>query len=83
MEIRSSTHKGFDRYSRAVDVDARLVAALVVLTMVDQALDRFDRLARIGTPDADPWTSNRYVGYVEVIAGFQDGWMTSPIPPSR
>lgn len=80
---RSSIHKGFDRYSRAMDVDSRLVPALVALTMVDQALDRFDRLERIGTPDADPWTTNRYVGYVEFIAGFEDGWLTSPMARDR
>lgn len=80
---RSSIYAGFDRYGRAMDLDSRLVPAVVVLTMVDQALDRFDRLERIGTPDADPWTKNRYVGYVEVIAGFEDGWMTNPMPLGR
>jgi len=73
----SSIHAALRRYGRALRVDPRLVPSLVVLTFVDQALDRFDRLQRMGTPDHDPWTQNRYVGYVEEIAAFDDGWLTA------
>jgi len=73
----SSIHAALRRYGRALGVDPRLVPSLVVLTFVDQALDRFDRLQRMGTPDHDPWTQNRYVGYIEEIAAFDGGWLTA------
>lgn len=73
----SSIHAALRRYGRAMGVDPQLVPALVVLTFVDQALDRYDRLQHMGTPDRDPWTQNRYVGYVEEIAAFDDGWLTA------
>jgi aminoglycoside phosphotransferase (APT) family kinase protein len=70
-------HDMVRRYCRALGVDPRLIPALVVLTFVDQALDRYDRLQLVSTPDKDPWTHNRYVGYVEEIAAFEDGWLTA------
>jgi hypothetical protein len=71
----SSIHNAIRRYCRALGVAPRLVPALVVLTFVDQALDRYDRLQLMGTRDTDPWTQNRYVGYVEEIAAFGDRWL--------
>jgi aminoglycoside phosphotransferase (APT) family kinase protein len=73
----SSIHAALRRYGRAMGVDPQLVPALVVLTFVDQALDRYDRLQHMGTPDRDPWSENRYVGYVEEIAAFGNGWLTA------
>jgi Ser/Thr protein kinase RdoA (MazF antagonist) len=73
---RSSVHAAIRRCCAAIDLDPRLIRALVVLTFVDQALDRSSRLQLIGTPDRDPWTQNRYVGYVDEIATFDDGWIS-------
>lgn len=74
---RSGIHAAVRRYGRSMSMDPLLFPALVVLTFVDQALDRDDRTRRTGTPDRDPWTQNRYVGYVEETAAFDDGWLTS------
>jgi hypothetical protein len=68
--------RAIHRYSEAVRVDLRLVPALVVLTVVEQALDRFDRLQQLATRDRDPWEQNRYAGYVAEIATFDPDWLT-------
>jgi aminoglycoside phosphotransferase (APT) family kinase protein len=74
-------HNALNRYNRALGVDLRLVPSLIVLTFVDQALDRCDRLQLMATPDPDPWAQNRYVGYVEEVASFEDDWLTASVPP--
>ncbi len=73
--IRGAIH----RYSEALQVDLRLVPALVVLTVVEQALDRFDRLQQLAMRDRDPWAQNRYAGYVAEIATFDPDWLTNPM----
>jgi hypothetical protein len=66
------------RSVEALRIDPRLIPPLVVLTMVGQALDRFDRLARGGRADQRPWLDNRYAGYVAEIASFDDAWIREP-----
>ena len=73
--IRGAIH----RYSEALQVDLRLVPTLVVLTVVEQALDRFDRLQQLAMRDRDPWAQNRYAGYVAEIATFDPDWLTNPM----
>lgn len=75
---RAAIGAAIHRYVGALRVDPRLVPSLIVLTVVGQALDRFDRLGQIATPDPDPWTRNRYVGYAAEIAMFEDAWLTDP-----
>jgi phosphotransferase family enzyme len=74
----ASIRTAIRRSIEVLRVDPRLVAPLVVLTMVGQALDRFDRLARIGRADPQPWLGNRYVGYVAELAAIEDGWISDP-----
>jgi hypothetical protein len=74
----ASVRTAIRRSMEALRVDPRLVAPLVVLAMVGQALDRFDRLARIGRADPQPWLGNRYVGYVAELAAIDDGWVSDP-----
>ena len=74
----SSVRAAIRRSIDALRIDQRLVPPLVVLTMVGQALDRFDRLARVGRADRRPWLDNRYAGYVAELASFDDGWIGDP-----
>jgi thiamine kinase-like enzyme len=74
----SSVRAAIRRSIDALRIDQRLVPPLVVLTMVGQALDRFDRLARVGRADPRPWLDNRYAGYVAELAAFGDGWISDP-----
>ena len=71
----SSIGAAVRRYVEALRIDHRLVAPLVVLTMVRQALDRFDRLARVNRADPQPWVDNRYAGYVAELATLGESWI--------
>jgi aminoglycoside phosphotransferase (APT) family kinase protein len=64
------------RYIHEVDVDPRLIPMLVILTLVDQALDRFDRLQLRGARDTDSSNDNRYVRYVTEVASYSTDWLT-------
>ena len=48
--------------------------------MVRQALDRFDRLARVDRADPQPWVQNRYVGYVAELAALDTSWIAAAPP---
>lgn len=63
-------------YGRAMAIDPRLTPLLVTRALVGQAIDRFDRLSGVGGAGAGHQATNRYVGYVEEIAGFSDAWLT-------
>jgi aminoglycoside phosphotransferase (APT) family kinase protein len=67
-QVRGTLH----RYGDAVGVDRQLIPSLVVLTLAGQALDRHDRLAGAGEA-----AGNRYVGYVEEVARFDEAWLTA------
>ena len=63
-----SVHAEIAEYMRRVGVAPSLFHVLLVLTFVDQALERVRRLSTLGSPGATIRDANRFVACVEILA---------------
>jgi Ser/Thr protein kinase RdoA (MazF antagonist) len=63
-----AVHGAIAEYMRRVEVPTAFLAFLLVYTFLEKALERAQRLAKLGRPHAADRASNRFIAYVEVLA---------------